>query len=127
MKKSVHISRGISIKSARSPEERRLQEEALRPSRFLGYDHYSLAQHLYSIGSFPVARKEAERAVWLNPYKVKFLLLLSWCFFREGLISEAEGKARECLDRKPGEESAFLLLRLIDEARRKQTTGGSHV
>jgi len=69
------------------------RENALRPSRFLGYNHNSLAVHLLERGAYPIAESELRRAIWLNPYEPAFMANLAWCLHKLGRDDEA----RECL------------------------------
>ncbi len=98
-----------------TPDKIREREEALRPSRFLGFNHHILGKHLYSIGCFQLAAQELERAVWLNPYETKFLLPLAWSYFRLGKKDSAQETIEEYLKKYPHNDEAEKLLELLSE------------
>lgn len=80
------------IKDNLSREERR--ENALRPSRYLGYDHDGLGMYLLSRGADKIAESAFRRAVWLNPYEVRFMCHLAWSLYRQGRYQEA----KQCIE-----------------------------
>ena len=69
------------------------RENALRPSRYLGYNHNTLAVYLMEREAYPVAESELRRATWLNPYEPTFMANLAWCLHKQDRGDEA----RECL------------------------------
>lgn len=76
------------VKDNLSPEERR--ENALRPCRYLGYDHDRLGMYLLSRGADKIAEAAFRRAVWLNPYEIRFLCHLAWSLYKQGRYHEAQ-------------------------------------
>jgi hypothetical protein len=68
-------------------DERR--EEALRPSRFLGFDRDALGMYLVSVESYKIAASQFRRAVWLNPFEPRFRVHLAWCLSRQRRFTEA--------------------------------------
>jgi len=100
MKKSRRISRyerfrlqEASEQRVFTPEQNARREELLRPNRFLGYNHNTLAVHLLEREAYPVAESELRRAIWLNPYEPAFTANLAWCLHKQKRGDEA----RECL------------------------------
>jgi len=69
------------------------RENALRPARYLGYNHNTLAVYLMEREAYPLAESELRRAIWLNPYEPAFLANLAWCLHKLGRGDQA----RECL------------------------------
>jgi Flp pilus assembly protein TadD len=84
-------------KKASTPEDtaqaNHRRENVLRPSRYLGYNHNTLAVYLMEREAYPVAESELRRAIWLNPYEPAFMANLAWCLHKLGRGDEA----RECL------------------------------
>ncbi len=70
-----------------------IREEALRPSRYLGYNRDGLGAYLISRGAWEIAETQFRRAIWLNPYEPRFKVHLAWCVFKQGRPDEA----RACL------------------------------
>ena len=71
-----------------SQNERR--ENALRPNPYLGYDRDELGKYLLSRGAFKIAESQFRRAIWLNPFEVRFVCHLAWCLYKEGRYHEAK-------------------------------------
>lgn len=67
-------------KYQRDQNERR--EDALRPSRYLGYDHDSLGMHLVSREAYEIAIHCFRRAIWLNPFEPAFKKHLALCLYK---------------------------------------------
>jgi Flp pilus assembly protein TadD len=74
-------------KDQRDKNERR--EDALRPSRYLGYDRDALGMHLLSRGAYEIAETQFRRAVWLNPFEPAFKKHLAHCLYKLGRDEEA--------------------------------------
>jgi Flp pilus assembly protein TadD len=58
------------------------RENALRPSRYLGYDHDSLGMHLVSREAYEIAIHCFRRAIWLNPFEPEFKKHLAYCLYK---------------------------------------------
>jgi Flp pilus assembly protein TadD len=90
------------------------REEALRPSRCLGYDRDTLAMHLMSREVFDVAESQFRRAVWLNPFQPRFKWHLAWCLYRQGRLADARHWAAQAVVEAPRETEFRRLLDLIE-------------
>jgi Flp pilus assembly protein TadD len=101
-----------------SSELSRKREEAMRPSRFIGYDHNRIGLHLMQIESYDLARNELERAVWLNPYEPKFVLNLCYCLYRSRQYPEARVYLKRLSEFSAMNDECERLSALIDEAER---------
>lgn len=66
-----------------------LREEALRPSRFLGFNHDQLGLYLLTREAYEIAESEFRRAIWLNPYEPSFPAHLAWCLYKQDKLAEA--------------------------------------
>jgi tetratricopeptide (TPR) repeat protein len=66
------------------------REELLRPSRYLGYDRDGLGMYLLSRGAYKIAESQFRRAIWLNPFEVRFVGHLAWCLYKQGSYKEAK-------------------------------------
>ena len=77
------------------------RENALRPSRYLGHNHNTLAVYLMEREAYPVAESELRRAIWLNPYEPAFMANLAWCLHRLGRSDEARGCLKQALEQGP--------------------------
>ena len=84
MKKAGNTDRKRYI---RDLNERR--ENALRPSRYLGYDHDALGLHLLSREAFEIAVHCFRRAIWLNPFEPAFKTHMALCLYKLGRYAEA--------------------------------------
>ena len=60
------------------------REELLRPNRYLGYDRDGLGMYLLSRGAYKIAESQFRRAIWLNPFEVRFVGHLAWCLYKQG-------------------------------------------
>ena len=89
-------------------------EEFLRPHRRLGYDHDALAVYLYNRGAYPIAESEFKRAVWLNPYEIKFKIHLALCLYKLGFFIESAKLAEDILKIKPQDEDIKKLLDILN-------------
>ena len=90
------------------------REEALRPSRYLGYDRDTLAMHLMSREVFDAAESQFRRAIWLNPFQPRFKWHLAWCLYRQGRFAEARQWATQAVSQAPQEAEFRRLLELIE-------------
>jgi Flp pilus assembly protein TadD len=82
------------------------RENALRPNRYLGYNHNTLAVHLIGRGAYAIAESELRRAIWLNPYEPVFLANLAWCLHKQGHDDEAGACMQQALEMDPGNAKA---------------------
>jgi hypothetical protein len=67
------------------------REEALRPSRFLGYDHDQMGVYFLGREAFELAEAQFRRAVWLNPYEPAFKAHWALALIRLNRKNEARG------------------------------------
>jgi len=79
----------VSQRKARRKDRGERREEALRPSRCLGYDRDALGVHLLSCGAYELAASQFRRAVWLNPYEPRFKEHLAICLSRCNAVTNA--------------------------------------
>ena len=100
-----------------------IREEALRPSRYLGYDRDALGTYLLSRGALEIAEGQFRRAVWVNPFELSFKVHLAWCVYKQGRLDEAraglEGICEDTL-----EKDLQSLFRHILESEAKKNTNG---
>ena len=92
------------------PEKR---ENAMRPSRYLGYDHDRLGVYFMEKEAFAIAEVEFRRAVWLNPFEADFKAHLAVCLIRRNRPAEAEHLVRQVQETQPDHRDVENLLRLI--------------
>ena len=107
------------MKTKKRRDRKRGMEEFLRPNRRLGYDHDYIAVYLYNRGAYRAAEGEFRRAVWLNPFEIKFKIHLAWCLYKIGLLQEAEKYTMEVLLEKPDEGEMQRLLEHINDSSRR--------
>jgi len=93
-------------------EERR--ENALRPSRYLGYNWDDLGVYFIERGAFRIAEMQLRRAVWLNPFEPEFKIHLAGCLFRLEQYAEAREWIIQAIKATPQREDVKNLLRLIE-------------
>ena len=103
-----------SRRRALTPQQFARREERMRPSRFIGYEHDSLAVHLIRIGSFNLAESELRRAVWLNPYEPRFFKHLAWCLYHKGEYAEAQDWISRALALDGADGEGREILRRIE-------------
>ena len=94
-------------KDQRDKNERR--EDALRPNRYLGYDHDALGVHLLSREAYEIAVCCFRRAIWLNPFEPAFKEHLAWCLYKLGRYTEA----LQIIPNQPDNNDNKILLELI--------------
>lgn len=94
-------------RSKLDPEERR--ENALRPSRYLGFNRDALGVYLMSRGAFELAESQFRRAVWLNPFEPMFKV--HWAMALMHLDRQAEAKVLidQVLEADPNHSAARQL------------------
>ena len=101
------------------------RENALRPSRFLGYNHNTLAVYMMEREAYPVAEAELRRAVWLNPYEPAFMANLAWCLHKLGRGDEAQECLKKAVKKGPDSEPVRHIADLMGVAvERADTRGG---
>jgi Tfp pilus assembly protein PilF len=89
------------------------REAAMRPSRYLGYDHDRLGIYFLGREAHALAEAEFRRAVWLNPYEMEFHLHLAMCLFQQRKYREARDTVRQVLAEMPSHADALKLLHLV--------------
>lgn len=75
------------------------REEALRPSRFLGYDRDQMGVYFLGREAFALAESQFRRAVWLNPYEPAFKVHWALALIKLNRKDEARGLLRDVLSR----------------------------
>jgi len=90
-----------------------LREEALRPSRFLGFSHDRLGLYLLTREAYEIAESEFRRAIWLNPYEPSFPTHLAWCLYKQEKYKEAQEWIEKVLSVKPDHTEAQTLFTII--------------
>jgi Flp pilus assembly protein TadD len=90
------------------------REKAMRPSRYLGYDHDRLGAYFLDKEANALAEAEFRRAVWLNPYESNFQVHLAMCLFQQRKYAEAKGVIQQVLEITPQSQDAVDMLRLLD-------------
>ncbi|MDA8377483.1 MAG: tetratricopeptide repeat protein [Planctomycetia bacterium] len=102
-------------KITRQPDFQERRENAMRPSRYLGFDHDDLGVYFMEKAAFTFAESELRRAVWLNPFNVDFQAHLAVCLFKQKRYREAMAVARQVFQCAPDRPDMQNLMRLIDE------------
>jgi len=100
------------------------RENALRPNRFLGYNHNTLAVHLLERGAYPVAEAELRRAIWLNPYEPAFVANLAYCLHKLGRDDEARECLKQAIELGPDSEPVRHIAVLMGVAVQHADTRG---
>jgi len=95
-----------------------LCEEALRPSRYIGYEHDRMGCHLLECEAYSLAESEFRRAMWLNPYEPSFPAHLAWCLYKQGKITEAQEWIDRVLTLKPDHEEAQHIRTILQNKRK---------
>ncbi len=101
------------------PEEKRKKEDRMRPSRFLGYDHNNIAIHLFKMGTYEIAENEVRRAIWLNPYEIRFKINLAWFLCKLKKTGEAEDLVLTILKESPDNTEAKKIMEFIDQQKKE--------
>jgi hypothetical protein len=76
-------------------DERR--EEALRPSRYLGYNRDTMGMYFLEREAFELAEAQFRRAVWLNPYEPWFKVHWAAVLLRLHRLDQAKVLLAEAL------------------------------
>jgi tetratricopeptide (TPR) repeat protein len=100
-----------------SRDERK--ENALRPSRYLGYDHDSLGLHLLSREAYEIAIHCFRRAVWLNPFEPEFRKHMALCLYKLDRYAEAAELLSKRTDNEKDDKDKQVLLDLIERKLKK--------
>jgi len=90
------------------------RENALRPSRYLGYDRDQLGVYLMNRGASAIAESQFRRAIWLNPFEPLFREHLALCLLRQGRQAEALSVVMEGLSAFPDSPRLARVKRLIE-------------
>jgi len=98
-----------------SPRLEELQEERMRPSRFLGYNRDSLGMYALQREMFEVAESQFRRAAYLNPFEPRFKQHLAWSLYKLGKYSEAKRCIVEALGQRPDDKDNRHILSKIEE------------
>jgi len=77
------------------------REEALRPSRFLGYDRDQMGVYFFGREAFALAETQFRRAVWLNPYESRFRVHWALALIRLNRMDEARSVLADGLRQNP--------------------------
>jgi tetratricopeptide (TPR) repeat protein len=93
--------------AGRRPRDPQLaREEALRPSRFLGYDRDQMGVYFLGREAFALAESQFRRAVWLNPYEPEFKVHWAFALIKLNRKDEAHGLLRDVLKRNRDDKFA---------------------
>lgn len=108
-------------------EERR--ENALRPSRYLGYNWDELGLYFNDRGAYHLAEPQFRRAVWLNPFEVEFKVHLAECLYRRQRYDESAKLVDEVLAIEHEHLAAGNLRKWIQErsARDREASAQNNV
>lgn len=104
----------MSERKARRKDRGERREEALRPSRCLGYDRDALGVHLVSCQAYGLAEAQFRRAIWLNPYEPRFKEHLACCLYKQARYPEARQWALRAL-RQRDDAPTRAIVRQIEE------------
>ncbi len=95
-----------------------LREEALRPSRFLGFNHDQLGLYLLTREAYEIAESEFRRAIWLNPYEPSFPAHLAWCLYKQDKLAEAREWIEKVRSVKPDSPEFQTIYKAIVDGQR---------
>ena len=118
-----YIIRGVFVNKGKANQKDRndRREELLRPSPNLGYDRDELGMYLLSRGAHKIAESQFRRAIWLNPFEVRFICHLAWCLYKQGCYTEAKSHIEQLnLKDKDIDEEVKTIIYLI----KKRFTNG---
>ncbi len=115
----------VSERRARRKDKAERREEALRPSRCLGYDRDALGVHLAACQAYDLAEAQLRRAIWLNPFEPRFKEHLACCLYKQERYREAKECILRALEQK--EDKGFRrTLELIEQRLVAESQGESH-
>ena len=97
----------------RQPDFQERRENAMRPSKYLGYDHDRMGLYFLEREVFAIAETEFRRAIWLNPFEPDFQAHLAICLFQLKRYEEAGNLAREIRRVYPDRQDMKDILKLI--------------
>jgi len=106
------MAKGEKNRKEMDGDERR--ENALRPSRYLGYNHDGLGMFLVSREAYEIAIHCFRRAVWLNPFESAFKTHLALCLYKLGRYAEAAELLSKRTDNEKDNKDKQMLLDLIE-------------
>jgi len=115
---------GTAKKRYRCDQNER-RENALRPSRYLGYDRDALGMHLLSREAYEIAETQFRRAIWLNPSEPEFKKHLALCLYKLGRYAEALQWLSKLSDNKKMDEGSHILLKLIEDKLKRDGAKGN--
>jgi tetratricopeptide (TPR) repeat protein len=113
--KKVGADRGSAAKKRYRCDQNERRENALRPSRYLGYDRDALGMYLLSRGAYKIAETQFRRAVWLNPFEPAFKEHLTLCLYKLGRDIEAYDWATKVLSLYPDSLENKHLIELLEK------------
>jgi|WetSurMetagenome_2_1015567.scaffolds.fasta_scaffold79017_2 tetratricopeptide (TPR) repeat protein len=82
------------------------QENLMRPSKVLGYDRDNIGIACLEREMYEVALSQFNRAIYLNPYEVRFKKHLAWCYYKCEKYTEALQAVNTALEQKPDDKEA---------------------
>jgi len=91
------------LRDLSTAEKQERKEDALRPSRYLGYDRETIALYLTERGLWSEAEAQFRRMIWLNPFELRFRKGLIHCLLAQQRTAEAVQCAKEALVQFPGD------------------------
>lgn len=100
-------------------------ENALRPSRYLGYDNDRLGMYFLDMQANALAEAEFRRAVWLNLYEMDFQVHLAMCLFKQKKYVESRDMIQQIVVEVPDRSDACELLRQVTARLNASVTGHS--
>jgi len=103
------------------PNKQELDEEQMHPSKILGYDHDIIGSHLFTKGAFDIAEKEFRRAVYLNPYELRFKMHLASSLYMLKKYQKAEELSLKILEIDPKNSEAHKILESLNEQQGQRT------
>ncbi len=110
----------VSERKARTKDRGERREEALRPSRYLGYDRDALGVYLVSRGAYRIAESQFRRAIWLNPFEPRFKDHLACCLYKQERYREAKEWILRALAQKEDEEARHILALIEQELQARE-------
>jgi len=114
--KQVGADRGSTAKKRCRCDQNERREDALRPSRYLGYDRDALGLYLLSREAYEIAETQFRRAIWLNPFESAFKEHLALCLYKLRRYAEALEWISKLLNNKHNDNgSRHTLLKLIED------------
>jgi hypothetical protein len=91
------------------------KENLMRPSKVLGYDRDNIGIACLEREMFEVAISQFKRAIYLNPYEVRFKKHLAWCYYKYEKYTEAMQAVLAALEQKPDDKETAEIKKHIEE------------